>query len=245
MVAALSGLFVVSCKVNHLVGTKADLYRVDGQAQLDADSTMLSLIGPYKSKLDAEMNAVIGTMAHDLTKRKPESTMGNWFADLVHEQTEAAVGHPVDFAIVNYGGMRIPSIPAGPVTKGKIFELMPFDNLTVVVHLNAENLRRFFGTMADRGGWPISKQVKFEIRDNQAVNIRIHKEAIQEDRIYTVSMSDYIANGGGNCDYLIDLKREDTGILLRDMILKHVSEQTAREKMLGTRLDGRVTSKDR
>ena len=246
-IAALAGLLATtSCKVNHIVSTEADLYRMNEAVTVPApDTSILALIGPYKSKLDAEMNAVIGTFAHGLSKQQPESTMGNWFADLLHQQAEATLGHPVDFAIVNYGGMRIPSIPAGPVTKSKVFELMPFDNLAVVVHLDAESLRQLFAKMASRGGWPISGQVKFEISNEQAGKIRINAQTIAEDRIYTVAMSDYIANGGDGCSFLTDLKQENTGILLRDMILNHIREQTARDKMLGTRLDGRVISKDR
>jgi hypothetical protein len=32
---------------------------------------------------------------------------------------------------MNSGGIRLPEMPAGAITQGKIFELMPFDNLMV------------------------------------------------------------------------------------------------------------------
>ena len=69
---------------------------------------------------------------------------------LPQSETERLLGEPVDFAVINYGGMRIPAIPKGPITRGKIFELMPFDNLLVVVRLDVSILTQFINHMAAR-----------------------------------------------------------------------------------------------
>lgn len=233
-----------SCKVNHFIESQPTLYRLNTQSEIQTDSAIQALITPYKKQLDDEMNSVIGTLGHDLEKAKPESTMGNWFADLLHFQTEKILGKAIDFAFVNYGGMRINSIPAGPLTKGKVFELMPFDNLVVVVYLDADNLKKLFDKMAEDGGWPISKQARYTIESDRATNIRIKGQPIDPNKTYSVSMSDYIADGGGNCDFLIDLKRASTATLLRDMILQYAAEQTASGKKLETVLDNRVTTTD-
>ncbi len=62
----------------------------------------------------------------------------------------------VDAAFVNYGGIRISQLPKGEVTSGKIFELMPFDNIVVLQKLKGSVLQEFLDLIAERGGWPAS-----------------------------------------------------------------------------------------
>ena len=48
-------------------------------AEVSSDQEVEQMIAPYKGDLDQEMNTEIGTCLKTLTKRKPESTLGNWF----------------------------------------------------------------------------------------------------------------------------------------------------------------------
>ena len=244
----LIGLLLLSlfttCKVNHLLETKPTVsYRLTPPipSEQSEDQDILDLIQPYKTQLDAEMNTVVGTADMDLTKGQPESTIGNWFADLVLEQSEQKLGSKVDFAIVNQGGIRINSIPKGPVTKGKLFELMPFDNRAVVLEVSGTTITLLFDLMAQRGGWPISRGVKYEIVDGRAVNVTIEQQSIIPNKTYKIALSDYIANGGSDCDFLKPYTQIDLNINLRDMILEYVSDQTAQGKTLTTQLEQRVT----
>ena len=50
----------------------------------------------------------------------------------------------VDFVVLNYGGLRIQSMAAGPITMSKVYELMPFDNTLVVVDLLGSELNDLF-----------------------------------------------------------------------------------------------------
>jgi len=239
----LTSLFT-TCKVNHLVETQPSVsYRLTEptQPQQNEDQAILNLIQPYKTQLDAEMNTIVGTAAIDLVKAQPESTMGNWFADLVLEQSEQLFGSKIDFAIVNQGGIRINSIPKGPVTKGKLFELMPFDNRAVVLEVPGTTVKLLFDLMAKRGGWPISKGVKYEIIEGRAVNITLQDQLIEPDKTYKIALSDYIANGGSDCSFFKSYPQKDLNINLRDMIIEYVNNQTSKGKPLTTQLEQRVT----
>ncbi len=233
-----------SCKVNHLVDTDTRFYRMNERAVIETDSSVEALIAPYKAQLDAEMNTQIGTVGQEMTKGQPESTLGNWFADLLHEQTEFSTGKKIDFAVVNQGGIRIGSIPAGPINKGKIFELMPFDNMVVLVEIDGRTMEKFFHLMAENGGWPISKSVHYKIENKQAKFIYINDQPLDYRKNYTVSMSDYIANGGSDCEFLVDKPQEPLGIFLRDLILEYIEAKTAKGVMLGAKMDGRVVSNE-
>ncbi len=238
----LLSLCLGACQVNHLAQVQPRGYRMQPQsiALPAAAPEIQAMIAPYKARLDAEMNQVIGEAATEMRKSKPEGKLGNWMSDLLYEEINEHLGEEIDFATVNYGGIRIPAIPQGDITKGKIFELMPFDNMVTVLHLDAETLRLFFDKVASENGIPISQQVKLEIKEGKVHKLTIKGEPIQADRIYKVGVSDYVANGGDDCDFFIKKEREDLGVFLRDLIIEHVEEQTAAGSKINATTDGRI-----
>jgi 2',3'-cyclic-nucleotide 2'-phosphodiesterase (5'-nucleotidase family) len=102
-------------------GYEAKQLRVSENAQ--SDSAVLSIIQPYKSALDGEMNLIVGEMGVELKRAKPESTLGNFICDVILKEGQLYADEQIDFAVYNYGGIRQEFINAGPITKGKIFEL--------------------------------------------------------------------------------------------------------------------------
>lgn len=235
-----AAFILAGCKTNHLAEIQPQAYRMADTTVVAADASIENLIAPYKAQLDAEMNEVIGVAAETLDKRKPESLLGNWMCDLLYEQIMAYTGAEIDFASVNYGGIRIPTVQKGDITRGKIFELMPFDNMIVVIHLDAATLRQFIDKIAQDSGIPVSKQLRFEVKDRKAQNITIKGQPIQEDKIYKVGISDYVANGGDDCFYFVDKERDEIGKLLRDAIIEYVEKQSAQGKQIQSKLDGRI-----
>lgn len=232
-------LFFVSCQPQtHFV--KSDNQYQEIKELKDDDTSIAEVIAPYKEEMAKEMNSVIGEMAKMLTKAQPESTLGNWVADLVHEKCEDYTKQKIDFAVLNYGGLRITSIPKGPVTKGKIFELMPFDNVLVVLEIKGSELPELFNHIAANGGWPVSKQIEMTGHRNKAVDLRINGRKVDNDRVYTFATNDYIANGGDKCTFLKDKKQIATGVLFRDAILQYVQEQTKAGRKLDANLSKRI-----
>ena len=229
-------LLLTACQPRtHFVKRSYEAQAINDQTPVD--SSMVQLIQPYKARMATEMNKVIGQVAVTLSKAQPESTLGNWVADLVYTQTKTYTETKVDFAVVNYGGLRIPSLPAGPLTKGKIFELMPFDNTLVVVKMMGSDLPLLFHHMAQKGGWPISRQAKYTIQGNRATDMRINDQAFDPDREYLIATNDYLANGGDQCTFFKGKKQLATGVLFRDAILAYVQAQ---EAPISARLERRV-----
>ncbi len=238
-------ILLASCKVNHLAQVQPQSYRMEAQSTSErtvsaADSKTEQLIAPYKAKMDAEMNTVLGVAARTLEHKKPEGTLGNWMADLFYEQMSEYTKGNIDFASMNYGGIRIPTLQAGEVTRGKIFELMPFDNMLVIVHADAAAVQQFADKIAKSNGIPVSKQFQLDIKDGKAQNVRINGQPLQEGKIYKIGLSDYVANGGDDCTFFIDKKQEALGVFMRDAIIEYVKKQTAQGKKLDAQTDGRV-----
>lgn len=232
-------LFTSSCaKVLHIADVTVQTPKIE--ASVEADEATKALIAPYKQKINAEMNRVIGECAKTLTKAKPVSTLGNWMCDALHHQSEIYTKQKIDFSAVNYGGIRLPTLPKGKITKGKIFELMPFDNMIVILEMKGQVVQQLFDHIAAKGGWPISQQVQFTIQDNRAKNISINGQALDFNQTYRMAISDYIANGGDQCTFLKTLKRVTVGKLIRDALIEFAEAQYSRNKMINAELDQRI-----
>jgi len=63
-------------------------------------------------------------------------------ADAIKTMAEMKFQKKIDAAFVNFGGIRS-YLPKGDVTVGKIFELMPFDNLVVLQEIKGDKLKSF------------------------------------------------------------------------------------------------------
>lgn len=204
------------------------------------DSQMQALIQPYKKQLSAEMNTVVGTAVRELPLGQPESLMGNWVADLVAEYCREQSETPVDFAVMNIGGLRIPSLPRGPITKGKLFELMPFDNTLVIVEVNGEVVKQLFQHLALKGGWPVSKEVKLRIQNGRAISMQYKGQPIENERQYHIATNSYIASGGDDCSFFVDKKRVELGALFRDVLIQHTQRCTEKGQAIDAELQQRI-----
>ncbi|MBK8347136.1 MAG: 5'-nucleotidase C-terminal domain-containing protein [Saprospiraceae bacterium] len=230
----------VSCsKQYHLADIQSRGYRIE-KASYPVDVKVATIIEPYKLKLDETMNVVIGYCEQELTKGKPSSSLTNWFADALLDESQKLVSDKLDFAVQNYGGIRVPFLTKGDVTVGKIYELMPFDNIMYIQELKGSIVQQFFDKMAESGGWPISHTVSFDIAYGKASNILINGIPLDTNRIYNAAIPDYIANGGDNMTFLKDAKTNNTGALLRDMLISHVKGLTAKGKNITANQEKRI-----
>lgn len=209
---------------------------MDGNQSSDSLLTANAIM-PYKKQIDTEMSVVICQSAVQMNKAQPESTMGNWACDAIAQKTAEYTGKTVDFAILNYGGLRVLSLPQGNLTKGNIFEVMPFDNLMVAVEMKGATLQQLFDHLAAKDGWPVSAAVRMTItKGKKAANISINGKTIDPDKTYVVATIDYIANGGDNCTFFANKPRTETGKFLRDAVI----EYCAAAKTIEPKIEGRV-----
>lgn len=225
--------------VQHISKTEVSYTVVSAEIHPEEDATVDSIITPYKIQLDKVMNEVLAKLPEDLTKNKPESTLGNWVSDVIVEKLKSKGIH-VDFAVVNYGGLRVPYLTAGPLTRGEIFELSPFDNTIMIVDIPGHKLDSFFLLLAETGGWPISKEARLVITDKQVVSATLSGKEIEPAKIYKMATLDYVANGGDNMKVLIPLLRKETGIIFRDLLIDYLLEASKAGKDIHPELDGRI-----
>lgn len=224
--------------VNHI--SKTDVgYTVVNNNAITEDPEVTAMIEPYKIQLDAVMNEVLAVLPNELSKKRPESTLGNWVSDVIVESLRDQ-GYDVDFAVVNYGGLRVPYLTAGPLTRGEIFELTPFDNTLMIVEVPGSKLDSFFLLTAQADGWPVSKDVKMVIKDKQLVSAAVGGMPLDPAKTYRMATIDYVANGGDNMKVLIPLSRKQTNLIFRDVLIDYVKKATADGRQIAPVIDGRV-----
>ncbi|MFZ1704279.1 MAG: 5'-nucleotidase C-terminal domain-containing protein [Saprospiraceae bacterium] len=221
-----------SCaKKNYLADQTSRTYRLE-KGSFTNDVAISDMIAPYKAELDKTMNDIIGYNEAEMVKGKPNSSLTNWFADALYEEINNQPGLKADFAIQNYGGVRMNSFAPGNVTVGTIYEIMPFDNGMYILTLTGTEVQLLLDKIADSNGWPISRTVQFTIEFGKAARVMIHGKTLDPLANYQVAIPDYVANGGDNMHFLKEAPRFDTQKLVRDLLIQHVKRVTARGESL-------------
>ena len=181
-----------------------------------------ALIAPYRDSLEVEMGEVLAVCPVDMREGEPEGLLGALVCDIVLARARAATDLPVDACVLNNGGLRA-ALPAGPVTLGQVYEVMPFDNEIVLLHFSGEEVRTLADQIATAGGEPVAG-MSFAIEEGRAAQVRIGPPGGGEpigDREYLIATSDYLASGGGNMSVLWNRNEKPvlTGVLVRDAMI--------------------------
>ncbi|EMR01322.1 5'-nucleotidase C-terminal domain-containing protein [Cesiribacter andamanensis] len=206
---------------------------------LQPDAATLAYIQPYKLQIDSLMNQVIGQAARELPKGEIESPLGNFVADLIEESVRASSSAGVDMGVITTGGVRIP-LPKGPLTRGDIFELMPFENMLQVLELSGEQTLRLFEHAARVKNLAISNS-QLLVRGGQIERITIGGKPFDPAKTYRIATSDYLAGGGDHLGMLKEARvLEYTDILLRDAIVAKIQALQAQGLAVDARVEGRV-----
>lgn len=233
-------LMMTGCTtVQHISKTDVQYTVVESESAVKEDEEVNKIVAPYKAQLDEVMNEVLAVLPTELAKQKPESPLGNWVSDVIVERL-VRDGYNVDFAVVNYGGLRVPYLSAGPLTRGEIFELTPFDNTLMIIDVPGSKLDSFLLLIAQADGWPVSKEARFVMSNKKMISAQISGQPIDQNRIYKVATLDYVATGGDNMKVLIPLNRKQTGLILRDVLIEYLKEATAAGKPITATVEGRI-----
>lgn len=203
------------------------------------DTALISLLATYKDSINKTMSTVLGFSTEGLTKKQPESGLGNFMTNAMKTMAEKKFGTRVDVAFINYGGIRS-YLPKGDITVGKIFELMPFDNLIVLQEVKGDTLLSFLNFVAERNGWPVSG-ISMTISNRKAYNILVNGKPLDTTATYTIANSDYIANGGDDVKMLKAIPQINKGYLLRDALIAYTKLLTDTGESIDAKLEKRIT----
>lgn len=205
------------------------------------EPAMEALVAPYRSEMAALTSEVIGTTSRELTKDRPEGTLGNFAADALLWAARRSSDSEVHFALTNNGGLRT-TVGPGDITVGRIFELMPFENMVTLLELTASQVDSLASQLARNGGDPVAGiNIVFDSDARALVETRIGGADVHPDSTYVLATSDYLANGGGPYEILWNVeRRRDLPLLIRDAFIDYVRAT----RRIEPAIEGRIRNLD-
>ncbi len=227
---------LIACGPKHFAPVQLSTYNYGIDAKRHGEQKEIAgFLKPYADSVNSSMDEVIGMLQVQLTKSWPDCSLGHLMTDAYKEMASVKFNRKIDVALMNYGGIRLNSLEQGGITTRKVFELMPFDNMTVLLEVTGEQLQACMDNIAARGGWPISGGT-YEIKNKKAFNLTVGGEPVVANKNYMLCVSDYVADGGDDSNVLKGIKQLNIGYLQRDAILEYVKKYYTIGKPAGTRV---------
>jgi 2',3'-cyclic-nucleotide 2'-phosphodiesterase (5'-nucleotidase family) len=203
------------------------------------DSSLSAFLKPYADSVNKLMDVVIAQLRTTLEKKQPEGTLGNLLADTYLEMAREKFETHVDAAFVNYGGIRMSTVTAGALTLGRVYEIMPFDNLLLIQKVKGNVLQEFLDFQTVRGGWPMAG-IRMQIKGKKATNIMVGGKPLDPEAWYVIANSDYVINGGDNVNMLKDIPSVNIGYLMRDALIEYFTKLGKEGKPITAVIDNRI-----
>jgi 5'-nucleotidase/UDP-sugar diphosphatase len=148
------------------------------------DAVLVEQLKPWMAKHEAAFGERIGFSRSGLDAG----------SDLLHRWVTRAIREMLktDVALVNKGGFRA-GLPAGPITRGSVYVVLPFDNSLLTFKLKGEALlRALLNPRAVVSG--VTKGPTGTWKDSQGRDI-------EPTAIYTVGSVEYLYFGGDGFDF--------------------------------------------
>jgi 2',3'-cyclic-nucleotide 2'-phosphodiesterase (5'-nucleotidase family) len=214
------------------------------EQNLPADSASESLILPYRSQIEKEMSEVLAYNDSLMKSGRPEGRLGNFLADVVYQRAYRhmldSFGFPLHGCLLNNGGIRAP-LPAGNVTLGQVFTIMPFENEIVVLKLKGEQVSKMLDYIASRKGEPVSKITMLMKKDGGWIEATLGGKPFDSRRSYYIATSDYLANGGDKMDFFRNPEASFVlRLKIRDVFTDHLRKLGAAGQKLPQPAMGRI-----
>jgi len=218
-------------------------------ADVPLDSTWIARVAHWNADVAPIAAQPLGQAAVALSRHAPEATIGDMICDAMRADAN------VDIALQNPGGMRA-DLDQGPITRGKIYAVMPFDNTIVTMELTGAQVKQALQQSLRGNRVTQVSGLKYVIEGSKAdapgqahwqlTTVTLADGTPLDDaKTYRVAVNNFMASGGDQYDALAQGKnRTDTGRLIRDAMEAYVQSQCAGGKSLNVPGDGRITRAD-
>lgn len=238
--ALLGGFLMTACQSkNTIKEITCEQITINNAFDSVSNPELAAFVNAYKIQIDSVMNQQIGTASQTLTAGKPQSLLANFTADILVQAGREFTGKPVQFALMNNGGLRAP-INEGVVTVGDVFKVFPFENELVVLELEGEDVKELFKRIAAIGGEGLAG-CELVVKDNQVQSLLIGGKPVEDDASYWMATIDYLADGNSGMSVLEDAEeRINTGLRLRDVMIQYIQQLTAQGKEVSSAFDNRI-----
>jgi 2',3'-cyclic-nucleotide 2'-phosphodiesterase (5'-nucleotidase family) len=202
-----STLFLfTACKQNISI-TKIEGKRLEINDSISGVKEIEDFIKPFREHITNDLDSVLAYSVGNYSKNDGSlnTAIGNLMADAMLELStpiyRKRTGNNIDMAISNYGGIRA-ILPKGNVTARTAYELMPFENETVVVELKGKYVKELVTYLQrSKQAHPISGLQIILDKDYKLLQATINGKPIDDNKIYHIVTHDYLYYGGGKMTF--------------------------------------------
>ena len=113
--------------------------------------------------------------------------------------------------------------------RDSVYSILPYENRVIPVRLPGHSVRRLLEKAIIDGDDVALSGVEIDRSDQDPI-IRVNGAPLEEDKEYTIALSEYVLSGGGGFDkiadssYLLPLDRADTD---SDILIRYLSSHSA------------------
>jgi len=221
-------------------------------ASVAEDEATKARIAELAGPLDEIRNEVVAEAADSIEGdrsvcRAMECPMGNIITDAMLDRVK---DQGIEIAIQNGGGIRA-SIDAGPITKGEVLTVLPFQNTLSTFQVSGATivaaLENGVSQLEDGAGrFPQVSGMSYTFDPSSEPGSRISDvmvggAPIEMDKMYGVVSNNYLRNGGDGYDMFVNAENAyDFGPDLADVTAEYMAAQGPVTPFT----DGRITIKE-
>lgn len=208
-----------------VVVEKTELIPIDRKAGKSKE--VRKLLDGYLGEVAKSMDEIVGSLNRTLYYRpddgtEPQSNLGIFVANAM----KAASG--VEAAFMNMQGLR-GDLKKGKVTRGDIFEILPFQNYVGWLNITGEDIIKVIDhaekiVQGGRSGPHLAwSGLEYGSRGG-AYDVKINGKAMDRNARYKIATVDFIARGGSGYSMLKGKKFNSGGKLVRDVVAEYLKE---------------------
>jgi len=186
--------------------------------QVGEDPAVAGIVAKLSREAGARYDVIVATAAAALWRSADaESSLGDWMTDCERDWAGA------DLAVQNGGAPRA-DLPAGPVSRRALFEVMPFDDRLVKLVMRGQDVKAWLelGVGATRPAQISGASVSYHRQaaaGRRLESVRIAGRELVESSTYTVVTLDFVAQGGDGYGAFAAAQSQDFApALLRDVL---------------------------
>jgi 2',3'-cyclic-nucleotide 2'-phosphodiesterase (5'-nucleotidase family) len=232
-VSFLTIMLLIACGVPKWNNTVIDGKKIAVTEEYTETPEIEDFIKPYREHIDKDLDSILAYCPETLDKAKTingwQTTIGNLLADVTFQYADKAFmareQRHINICLLNHGGIRA-AINKGNVTTRTAFEIMPFENATVVIALKGEQLLEMANYLAkQKKPHPLSGMELHLDKNGNISSITVQGEPVKPSKIYNVATSDYLANGGDDMSFFAKgVARYDLDYKLRNLFIDYFKD---------------------
>ncbi len=169
------------------------------------DPAVAAVVNQYWQPISSRYGDVVGQAAGEFSTRGDDAAEYNLVADAVRETFGA------DFGMENMGGVRAPLL-RGPITRGDLVTLDPFNNTVVLFRATGRQIREILERHA-----PAVSGLRYKLQDRKLVDVTIGGHPLEDDKTYSGATNSYFAGFA-----LKDIAKQDTGKGRLDTVIAYI-----------------------